>query len=87
MLLTEFREFALPRHHAFIFFDFLSILTVDAFWPDGAATKRMVLAVVSEVLGKKTAFSSRALQHVMYQTFLWFLRSFAHYVFLSNPKL
>jgi len=56
MIHTEFWEFALPRLHGFIFFDFLSILTVDAFCPDSTATICMVLSVVSEALGKKNCF-------------------------------
>jgi len=56
MMPTGFWEFALPRLHGFVFFDFLSILTMDDFCPDSAATICMVLAVVSEALGKKNCF-------------------------------
>jgi hypothetical protein len=89
MIHTEIWEFALSRLHGFIFFDVLSILTVDAFCPNSAATICMVLVVVSEALGKKNCFhfQSSSARYVQYQTFLWFLRSFAHNAFLSNPKL
>ena len=56
MIHTGFWEFALPRLHGCIFFDFLSLLTVDAFCPDSAVTKCMVLAVVSDALDKKNYF-------------------------------
>jgi hypothetical protein len=56
MMHTEFWEFALPRLHGFIFYYFLSVLTVDAFWPDSAATMCMVLAIVSEAWVKKNCF-------------------------------
>jgi len=49
-------EFALPHLRGFIFFDFLSILTVDAFCPDIAADISVVLVVVSEASGKKNCF-------------------------------
>jgi len=56
MIHTGFWEFALPRLRGFIFFDFLSILTVDAFCPDIATNVCMVLTDVSEALGKKNCF-------------------------------
>jgi hypothetical protein len=85
MIHTTFGEFALLPYLWFRIIQFALNIDLDASCPDNTAT--MVVVVVSEDLLKKNCISSRALQHFMYETFLWFLRRFAHNTFLLNPKL